>query len=88
MFWDCLHQYNSQKLLLTDFSVQRVFEIFHNLSVQTYSKLERTIPGFSTIMEKVQADAAEKDAKRKAKRAAEKKAEDEKALLGRVQNDL
>ncbi|KAK6125990.1 hypothetical protein DH2020_040298 [Rehmannia glutinosa] len=53
--------------------VMRLFEIFHNLSVQAYNKLERKIPGFSTIMEKVQADAAERVEKRKAKRAAERK---------------
>lgn len=85
---DCSHKYNSKTFLLTALCVQRLFEIFHNLSVQTYNKLERTIPGFSTIMEKVQVDAAERDAKRKAKRAAQKKAEEEKALFGRVQSDL
>lgn len=62
-------------------SLQRLFEIFHNLSVQTYTKLEKTIPGFSTIMEKVQEDAAERNVARKAKRDAEKKAA-EKALSG------
>ncbi|KAK4483802.1 hypothetical protein RD792_011008 [Penstemon davidsonii] len=53
--------------------VLSVFEIFHNLSVQTYNRLEKAIPGFSTIMEKVQADAAAKIEERKAKRAAQKK---------------
>lgn len=67
--------------------MQRLFEIFHSLSVQVYSKLERTIPGFSTIMEKVQADAAAKAAKRKEKRAAQKRAEGEMALFGRVQSN-
>ncbi|CAK9183128.1 unnamed protein product [Ilex paraguariensis] len=67
--------------------VLKLFEIFHNLSVQVYSQLEKTIPGFSTVMEKVQADAAAREAKRKAKRAAQKKAEEEMALYGRVQND-
>lgn len=62
-------------------SLQRLFEIFHNLSVQTYTKLEKTIPGFSTIMEKVQEDAAERNVAREAKRDAEKKAA-EKALSG------
>ncbi|KAG8374449.1 hypothetical protein BUALT_Bualt11G0133100 [Buddleja alternifolia] len=62
--------------------VMRLFEIFHNLSVQTYSKLERTIPGFNKIMEKVQADASERAERRKAKRAAKKRAEMEKSLLG------
>lgn len=54
--------------------MQRLFEIFHNLSVQTFTELENKIPGFSTIMEKVQAGAAVKIAQQKAKRAAEKKA--------------
>lgn len=59
--------------------MQRVFDIFHKLTVLTYKKLERTIPGFRTIVDKAQADAAERRAKRKAERAARKKA----ALSGR-----
>ncbi|XP_047982187.1 protein TIC 56, chloroplastic [Salvia hispanica] len=61
--------------------VMRLFEIFHNLSVQTYQKLEKTIPGFDQIMEKVQADAAQKAERRKAKRAAEKKEKEERRKL-------
>lgn len=61
--------------------MQRLFEIFHNLSVQTYQKLEKTIPGFDQIMEKVQADAAQKAERRKAKRAAEKKEKEERRKL-------
>ncbi|KAL1543611.1 Protein TIC 56, chloroplastic [Salvia divinorum] len=57
--------------------VMRLFNIFHNLSVQTYNKLEKTIPGFDQIMVKVQADAAQKVERRKAKRAAEKKEKEE-----------
>ncbi|KAK4432250.1 protein, chloroplastic [Sesamum alatum] len=68
--------------------VLRLFEIFRKLSQRTYDKLERTIPGFDKIMEKVEADAAERDAKRKAKRLAEKKAEEEKALLEGGEDDL
>lgn len=62
------------------FRVQRLYNIFDNLSSRVYQKLERTIPGFDKIMEKVQADAAARDAKRKARREAEMKAEQEKAL--------
>ncbi|CAN6576077.1 unnamed protein product [Malus baccata var. baccata] len=60
--------------------VKRLYNIFDNLSSRVYQKLERTIPGFDKIMEKVQADAAARDAKRKARREAEMKAEQEKAL--------
>ncbi|GMH30022.1 hypothetical protein Nepgr_031865 [Nepenthes gracilis] len=67
--------------------VMRMFRIFFNLSVQVYNKLDRTIPGFHEVMDKVQADAAAREAKRREKRAAEKKAEEEKALFGRVQSD-
>lgn len=48
-----------------------------------YNKLERTIPGFNVVMEKVRADSAARDAQRKAKREAEKRAEAEEALYGR-----
>lgn len=64
--------------------VKRLFRIFYNLSVQVYNKLESRIPGFSTVMEKVYADSAARDARRKERRAAEKRTEAEKALSGRV----
>ncbi|CAI0424151.1 unnamed protein product [Linum tenue] len=54
--------------------VRRILEIFYNLGSQVYSKLERTIPGFDTVMEKVQTDADARDARRKLKRDALKKA--------------
>ncbi|ONK61825.1 uncharacterized protein A4U43_C08F33980 [Asparagus officinalis] len=63
--------------------VKRMFRIFHNLSYRVYNKLDRTIPGFSKVMEKVRADTAAKDARRKERRAAQKKAEAEAALFGR-----
>ena len=44
--------------------------------------MERSIPGFDKVMEKVEADAIARDQRRKAKRAAEKEAELEKALGG------
>ncbi|XP_052173943.1 protein TIC 56, chloroplastic [Diospyros lotus] len=62
--------------------VLRMFRIFYDLSVKVYNHLARTIPGFSTVMEKVHADAALRDARRKAKREARKKAEDER-IFGR-----
>lgn len=64
-------------------SVQRIFDIFHKLTVLTYKKLEKTVPGFRTIVEKAQADAAERKDRRKAERAARKK-----ALFGGDQSDL
>lgn len=67
--------------------MQSLFNIFHNLSVEVYQKLERTIPGFDTIMERVQAESIERLNKRKAIRAAEKKAEKDLHLSGRVESD-
>lgn len=66
--------------------LQRVFDIFHNLSVKVYNKLERAIPGFSTVMEKVQAESIEREARRRGKREAEKRAEKE-LSLGKVEDD-
>lgn len=67
--------------------VMRLFEIFHDLSVQVYNKLERTVPGFGTVMEKVQIDSAARETKRLQKRAAEKRAEEEIALFGHARSD-
>lgn len=66
---------------------QRLFEIFHDLSVRVYNKLNRTVPGFGTVMEKVQIDSAARETRRMQKRAAEKRAEEEIALFGGVRND-
>lgn len=62
---------------------QRLFRVFFNLSTSTYNKLERTIPGFSQVMEKVQVDAAAREARRERRREADKRAE-EKARFGDV----
>lgn len=69
------------------FFMQRLFQIFYSLSVQVYNKLERTIPGFSTVMEKVQADSIARQNRRKAKRTAQMRAEEGAALFGRVESD-
>ncbi|KAL3536560.1 hypothetical protein ACH5RR_005021 [Cinchona calisaya] len=66
--------------------VRTLFDIFHDLSVQVYNKLERTIPGFSTVMERVQAESIEKEARRRDKREAEKRAEKE-SSFGQVEGD-
>lgn len=63
-----------------------LFDIFHDLSVQVYNKLERTIPGFNTVMERVQAVSIEREEKRREKREAEKRAEKEKSF-GRLEGD-
>ncbi|KAL5550755.1 hypothetical protein UlMin_000931 [Ulmus minor] len=64
--------------------VMRLFRIYNSLSAQVFQKLERTIPGFNTILEKVHADAAKRLARRKERRTAEKKADEEKELLSRI----
>ncbi|PHT69805.1 Protein TIC 56, chloroplastic [Capsicum annuum] len=67
--------------------VMRLFELIHDLSVQVYNKLNRTVPGFGTVMEKVQIDSAARETRRMQKRAAEKRAEEELALFGPVPSD-
>ena len=64
-----------------------MFQIFHDLSVRVYNKLNRTVPGFGTVMEKVQIDSAARETRRMQKRAAKKMAEEEIALFGRTRND-
>ncbi|CBI18120.3 hypothetical protein VitviT2T_011830 [Vitis vinifera] len=64
--------------------VKRMFSIFYKLSARVYNKLVRTVPGFDNIMEKVDADAAAREAIRREKRAAQKAAK-EKALYDRFQ---
>lgn len=61
-----------------------MFSIFYKLSARVYNKLVRTVPGFDNIMEKVDADAAAREAIRREKRAAQKAAK-EKALYDRFQ---
>ncbi|KAJ7969223.1 protein TIC 56, chloroplastic-like [Quillaja saponaria] len=56
--------------------VKRIFRIFFNLSTRVYNKMDRTIPGFSTVMQKVQDAAAARDARRKERREAQKRAEE------------
>ncbi|XP_039145397.1 protein TIC 56, chloroplastic isoform X2 [Dioscorea cayenensis subsp. rotundata] len=63
--------------------VKRMFRIFSNLSYRVYNKLERTIPGFDVVMQKVKADTDTRDARRKERRAAQKRAEKEAAIYGR-----
>lgn len=65
--------------------VLRLFRIFHDLSVQVYAHLEKTVPGFDVIMKKVLEDAAIRDERRKKRREAEKKAKKERAM-GRSQD--
>ncbi|CAK9323382.1 unnamed protein product [Citrullus colocynthis] len=67
--------------------VKRMFRIFFSLSTRVYNKMEQTIPGFSKIMEKVQADAAARDARRKERREAMNRAEYERKFFGRVRED-
>lgn len=51
--------------------VQRLFRIYYNLSVRVGEKLEKTLPGFNTIMEKVQKDYESRVAKRMKRREQE-----------------
>ena len=51
-----------------------------------YNKMERTVPGFNAIMEKVQADYAARADRRKERREAQKKAE-EAAIYGPSEDD-
>ncbi|CAK7343784.1 unnamed protein product [Dovyalis caffra] len=67
--------------------VKRILRIFYTLSTRVYSKLQRTIPGIDTIMEKVHEDAETRRARRKHKRETQLKAEQEEALYGRARTD-
>lgn len=67
--------------------VKRILQIFYTLSTRVYSKLQRTIPGIDTVMEKVHVDSASRGARRKQKREAQLKAEQEEALYGRGRTD-
>lgn len=67
--------------------LQRILQIFYTLSTRVYNKLQRTIPGIDTIMEKVHVDSASRGARRKQKREAQLKAEQEEALYGRGRTD-
>lgn len=51
--------------------LQRLFRIYYNLSVRVGEKLEKTLPGFNTIMEKVQKDYESRVAKRMKRREQE-----------------
>ncbi|KAH0930971.1 hypothetical protein HID58_008088 [Brassica napus] len=52
-------------------NVRRLFRIYYNLSVRVGEKLEKTLPGFNTIMEKVQKDYESRVAKRMKRREQE-----------------
>ena len=47
-----------------------------------YNKLERSIPGFDVVMERVRADSEDRYTQRNARRAAQKRAEAEEAIRG------
>jgi len=55
------------------FFLQRLLNLFIYLSTRVYRKMEQTIPGFNTIMEKVEADVAARRARRKAMREARRR---------------
>ncbi|KAG6481433.1 protein TIC 56, chloroplastic-like [Zingiber officinale] len=63
--------------------VKRLYRIFRSLSYRIYSKLDRTIPGFRKIMEKVNVDAAARDQQRKEEMAALENAKSEANLSER-----
>ena len=56
--------------------LQRLFRIYYNLSVRVAEKLEKTLPGFNTIMEKVQKDYESRIARRMKWREEEMREED------------
>lgn len=67
--------------------LQRMFKLFYNLSFRVYNKLERTIPGFDALMEKVRAEAEAREERRRQKREAQKRAEAEVAIHGKRLSD-
>ncbi|CAA7392860.1 unnamed protein product [Spirodela intermedia] len=63
--------------------VKRLFRTFYNLSYRVYNKLERSIPGFDVVMERVRSDSEDRYTQRKDKRDAQKRTEAEEAIYGR-----
>ncbi|ERN15304.1 hypothetical protein AMTRI_Chr05g60140 [Amborella trichopoda] len=53
--------------------VKRMFRLFHNLTNRVYQKLDRVIPGFKVIMDRVQQDVNEKDKRREEKQSQKKR---------------
>ena len=76
-----------QQVLFCFVFLQRLLKIYTTLSTKVYEKLSQSIPGFTTVMEKVNADATAREKKRKEKRMLEKKAEQERELIRRIAGD-
>ncbi|KAL1206782.1 Protein TIC 56 [Cardamine amara subsp. amara] len=68
-------------------NVMRLFRIFYSLSVRVGQKLERTVPGFDTIMDKVQKDYDTRIARRMKRREEQMREEDLKHYSGRSDED-
>lgn len=62
--------------------MQRLFRIYYYLSLKVAEKLESTLPGFNTIMEKVQKDNESRVARRMKRREAELRERELKKNLG------
>lgn len=69
-------------LLLSLCDMQRLFRIYYYLSLKVAEKLESTLPGFNTIMEKVQKDNESRVARRMKRREAELRERELKKNLG------
>lgn len=67
--------------------LQRLFRIYYNLSVRVAEKLEKTLPGFNTIMEKVQKDYESRVARRMKRREQELRERDLKNHSGHSDED-
>lgn len=63
-------------------NVRRLFRIYYYLSLKVAEKLESTLPGFNTIMEKVQKDNESRVARRMKRREAELRERELKKNLG------
>ncbi|KAF5471495.1 hypothetical protein F2P56_008283 [Juglans regia] len=67
---------------------KRLYKTFINLSTQVYKKLDRTLPGFRTIMDKVRADSDARATRREvARREVLKRVAMEKELGDQVEDD-
>lgn len=64
-----------------------MFRIYYNLSVRVGQKLQNTIPGFDTIMEKVQKDYDNRIARRMKRREEEIREQDLNHIAGRTEED-
>ncbi|KAG9456993.1 hypothetical protein H6P81_001501 [Aristolochia fimbriata] len=67
--------------------IKRMFRTFYNLSYRVCNKLERTMPGFLSVVQRVQSEAAERHARRNKRREEELRADIDAGLYDKRESD-